>query len=59
MTYDQWKTRSPDDEWEEQQRRMQSEEDFYDQADRLYQAYKDGDLDRPDIDQVRRRNEDH
>lgn len=44
-TYDQYKLQSPEDEADEQQRRMGPDAD--DEADRLWQAYKEGDLDRP------------
>ena len=48
MTFDQWKLGNPDDEAAEQQRRMGPDAD--DEADRLWQAWKEGDLHRPDID---------
>ena len=52
--YDQYKLQNPDDDAEERERRLPAE-DPGDKADRLYQAYKEGDLDRPDIDRVRRK----
>ena len=44
-TYDQYKLQNPYDEAAEQQRRLQSRPDADDEADRLWQAWKEGDLD--------------
>ena len=47
MTYDQWKTQSPEDEREERERRFRRRRrDFADEADELYLAFKEGDLPR-------------
>ena len=53
--YDQYKLQNPDDDAEEQQRRLQSRPDPDDLADELWDRYRDGDLNRPDIDRVRRK----